>query len=230
MFARTLSFAFYCLATLFPVFCLTPQASGQTRNTTHEERLLGDELGPRYYIWRNDEDPGKFIPAGWMPDGAGLSQSTSERESPHSAPHCLRLYCQLSQKPWVGIYFLHEGAWEPQEAVNLFHELHAEKGDRIVCRLWARSQDQTSVQFKVGGVTKGKVKDSLVFPIASPWIRLEPEWKMYEIDITGKDVRSLVGGLVWTCDRQHNQSADITFDLDDIYFVRVKPKASKEER
>ena len=92
-----------------------------------------------------------------------------------------------------------------------------------MCRVWARSKDGASVQFKVGGVTKGKVKDSLTFPVASPWLKLTSEWKMYEIDLENKDVRSLVGGFVWTCDRQHNSSKDVSLDLDDIYFVRLKP-------
>lgn len=199
------------------------RASAQNVQDRREETLLEDEVGPRYYIWKNEDTPGQFAPTGFMPDGMGLSQSTSESDTPHSEPHCLRLYCQLSEKPWVGIYFLHEGEWEPREAVNLFDELKAEKGDPVVCRFWARSRDGASVQFKVGGVTKGNVKDSLTFPVPSKWIELGSEWKMYELDMTGKDMRSLVGGFTWACDRAHNRNADITFDLDDIYFVRLKP-------
>jgi hypothetical protein len=78
------------------------------------------------------------------------------------------------------------------------------------------------VQFKVGGVTKGDISDSLAFPIATNWLTLTPDWKRYEIDLTGKDLSSLVGGFLWVCDRAHNEERDINFDLDTIYFVRVK--------
>ena len=201
--------------------------AAQLRAQDGNSKPLEDEIGSRYYIWQNEEVPGIFVPSGWMPDGEGLSQATSEKESPHSGPHCVRLYCQLTRKPWVGIYFLLAGEWEPQEPFNLFDALEAEKGDAIKCRFWARSADEAVVQFKIGGVTKGKIKDSLIFPVATKWIKLGPEWKMYEVDITGKDVRSLVGGFMWVCDRQHNKARDLSFDLDDIYFVKVKNSFKK---
>ena len=68
------------------------------------------------------------------------------------------------------------------------------------------------MQFKIGGVMKGKIKDSLIFPVATKWKTLGTEWKMYELDITGQDVRSLVGGFVWVCDRQHNKARDLSFE------------------
>jgi hypothetical protein len=189
--------------------------------------LPKDEAGVRYYVWKNEESPGVFSASGWMPDGQGFSQSTAEKETPHSEPHCLRMYCQLTQKPWVGVYFLLEGEWEPQAKLNLFEKLGAKQDDRVKCRFWARSPDGVYVQFKVGGVTKGMIKDSLVFPVSTEWLKLTPEWKMHEIDLTGKDLQSIVGAFTWVIDRQHNKSADVTFDLDDIYFVVVKDAAGK---
>ncbi len=192
-----------------------------------------DEVGDRIYIWQDDGKPGKFLPTGWMPDGQGITQSTAETDSPHTKPHCLRLGCQLSAKPWVGIYFLLEGEWEPRGSFNLIEKLGAKQGEPIVCRFWARSKEKNEkeraqVQFKVGGVTKGQVKDSLKFPVSSPWVKLGPEWKMYEIDLTGKDLSSLVGAFVWVCDRAHNGEKDIGFDLDDIYFVRLKAQPKSD--
>ena len=188
-----------------------------------------DEIGDRVYIYEDDGSPGKFIPSGWMPDGDGITQNTSETDTPHSGKHCLRLHCQLSKKPWVGIYFLLKGEWEPDETFNLFEKLDARQGDPIKCRFWARTADKMSVQFKVGGVRKGKVRDSLVFPAATRHTKLTPEWKMYEIDLTGKDLSSLVGGFVWVCDDAHNGGKDVSFDLDTIYFVKTKPKKKPAE-
>ncbi len=181
-----------------------------------------DEVGARYFIYQDDPRASDFLPNGWLPDGDGISQNTADTDSPHSQPHCLRVGGQLSAKPFVGVYFLLDGKWEPQRSVDLFEKLGAEQGDAIVCRFWARSTDHAQVQFKVGGVTKGQVKDSLNFPVSSPWVKLSPDWRRYEIDLTGKDLSSLVGAFVWVCDRAHNDDRDVGFDLDDIYFVKVK--------
>ena len=186
-----------------------------------------DEIGNPFYVYKDEGKPGTFIPAGWMPDGEGIAQSTSEKDTPHSKPHCLRLHCETSSQPWVGIYFLLDGKWEPKRAFDLFAQLGAKRGDPIKCRFWARSRQGAAVQFKVGGVTKGKIRDSLTFPAATRWTRLTPQWKMYEIDLTGKDVSSLVGGFVWVCDQAHNKGKDVSFDLDTIYFVKTKSKSGK---
>jgi hypothetical protein len=186
---------------------------------------LRDEVGERVYIYKNDGDPGLFVPAGYMPDGQGISQSTSQTDSPHSMPNCIRIFAGFAEKSWVGIYFLLEESWEPTSSFNLFDKLKAKSGDAIKCRFWARSKDRASVQFKVGGVTKGKISDSLKIPVATPYTELTSKWQMYEIDLTGKDLSSLVGGFLWVADRGHNQKASqITFDLDTIYFVKVTPK------
>jgi hypothetical protein len=180
------------------------------------------EVEERFYIYEDDATTVKFSPTAWMPDGNGISQATNETDSPQAGEHCIRLHCALSSKPWVGVYFLLEGTWEPTESFNLFDELNAKQGDPIKCRFWARSENGAVVQFKVGGVTMSEIRDSLRFPVSSPSIELTPDWELYEIDLSGMDVSSLVGGFVWTCDRQHNGGDDdVSFDLDTIYFVKL---------
>jgi hypothetical protein len=189
------------------------------------ERRLPDEIGARVYVYENDASPGRFIPSGWMPDGQGISQNTKETDSPHTKPHYIRLGAEFSNSPWVGIYFLLDEKWEPKSPFNLFEELGAKQGDPIKCRFWARSKQKASVQFKVGGVTKGKISDSLRIPVSTRYITLTPDWKMYEIDLTGRGLNSLVGAFVWVSDRGHNRkSSQISFDLDTIYFVKVKKR------
>lgn len=181
-----------------------------------------DEIGVRYYVYKDADLPGLFVPSGVMPDGAGVLQDTASMFSPRSGTHCIRTSCQLSAKPWVGVYFLLSGKWRPSTNCNLFSELGAKKGDTVRCRFWARSKDQAIVQFKIGGVLEGQVSDSLRFPASLPPIKLTPEWKMYEIDLSGKDLTSLVGGFLWTCERANNGDRDVNFDLDEIYFTKVK--------
>lgn len=185
-----------------------------------------DDAGKRTFVWQEEEIPGRFVPNGWMPNGNGIAQDTHSSDNPHSGSHCIEIRCQLSATPWCGITFLQGGTWSPAQKFNLFDELNAKMGDTIKCRFWARSDDKAIAQFRVGGVSQGAVQDSLLFPVSTPWIQLTPEWKMYEIDLTGKDVSCLVGGFAWVCDRQHNGAKDISFHLDDIYFT--KPQQSSD--
>ncbi|NQV86435.1 MAG: hypothetical protein HQ492_05095 [Woeseiaceae bacterium] len=182
-----------------------------------------NEIGRRVYVYSNDRESSIFIPSGWMPDGEGIAQNVAETDHPHEGKYFQRLSCQLSSKPWVGVYHLLDGKWEPEKPFNLFTHLDASRGDHIRVRFWARSASRAIVKFKVGGVTKGEVKDSLVFPVSSKWITLMPDWTMYEIDLTDQDVSSVVGAFCWVVDQAQNGRNNVTFDLDTIYFVRVKP-------
>ena len=182
------------------------------------------EVGARLYIHQDANLPGQFIPSGFMPDGTGIEQNVAETNAPHSGKNCVRVKCDLSNKEWVGVYFLLSGKWEPSQPFNLLEKLGAKKGDPVKCRFWARSADGAVVQFKVGGVGNGKVRDSLAFPAASDWLVLGPKWTMYEIDVTNEDMTSLVGGFTWTCDRAHNLNKNITFDIDDVYYVVTSKK------
>lgn len=187
------------------------------------------EVGERYAIYENDEKANFWHAAGWMndhSDGKGIVLNPAETDTPYSKPTCTRVTCQLSKYNWVGITYLPDGQWDPERAVNLFEKLQAKQGDSIKCRFAARSKERARVQFKVGGVTSGKVRDSLTSPIATRWITLTPEWKVCEIDVRG-DVSSLVGGFIWVCDREHNSDKDVSFDLDSIYYVKTEAAGSK---
>ena len=142
---------------------------------------------------------------------ADIPNSTDQKDA---TAGCQRIYCPEQE--------LLEGKWEPETAFNAFAALGAEKGDPIKCRFWARSADGAAVQFKVGGVVTGKIRDSITFPLASEWIELGPAWTRYEIELTGADLSSMVGPFLWTVDRLHNGNKDVSFDLDTIYFVKTK--------
>lgn len=193
---------------------------------------LADEVGERVFVYERDyeqKDVAKdFLPGGYMPDGEGITQNTAEADPGQPDAEFIRLHCQLSEKPWVGVYFLLDESWEPERTFNLFESLEAASGDLIKCRFYGRSEKGATVQFKVGGVTKGQIKDSLIFPVTTRYIRLTPDWRMYEIDLTGKDVSSMVGAFCWVCDRAHNGQKDISFDLGPIYFVKVRASGSAE--
>jgi hypothetical protein len=165
-----------------------------------------------------------------MPDGNGIAQVVQEADTPQSGAYCIRHRCDLSTQHWVGVYWLYEDKWEPKEGCNLFEKLNAKKGSPIRCRFWARGKEDACIQFKVGGLSKGRISESLEVPATSTWLTLTNEWKMYEIDVTGKDLSKVAGAFVWVCDRGHNDNKKtVQFDLDTIYFTKVKNKTKDSE-
>ena len=85
---------------------------------------------------------------------------------------------------------------------------------------WARGEEGGErVQFKVGGVTDGN--DSIQFPVETEWIKLDKDWQQYVIDLSGYNLRDLVGGFCWVTNKDHNPGKEnIQFYLDDIRYER----------
>ncbi len=174
-----------------------------------------------------DEQPAQgaryWIPSGWMPDGGGISFNDSfEGDNylrPHSGRTCIKFGFYATQRDWVGIYWLYEGRWEPQSpAPNIFTLLNIKKGARVRLKLFARGQTGgESVQFKAGGISKGKYPDSLTPVVETPYIRLTNQWQEYTLDLTTRDLTNLVGGFCVVLDRFHNPNRnEVWFYLDDI--------------
>ncbi|NQV86436.1 MAG: hypothetical protein HQ492_05100 [Woeseiaceae bacterium] len=180
------------------------------------------EYGRRLYVYSEGDDS-RFMPTGLMPGGDGIGQNTKATAQPQDGTYHMHLEAQLSLKDWVGCYMLLNGQWEPTTRMNLMTELHAKNDDIIRCRFWARSNDSAVVKFKVGGVTIGKVQDSLVFPVSTSEIKLTPNWTLYEIDLTDMNLSSVVGAFCWVAEQAQNGRRDISFDLDNIYIVKLKP-------
>ena len=200
-----------------------------------------DEIGDRYYVFqhgkRSDDstepslapaDDSRHISSSWMnehSDGKGITyELVSDR--PQSEPLCARWTARLSRYEWLGVCYLLDGQWEPEQGFNLYDEMTLSPADSIQCRFWARATLPVCVKFGVGGVTKGKIHDSLKFPVMTRPIKLTSEWKRYDIDVTGNDLKSLVTAFKWIASREDQERSiqDITFDLDTIYFVKIRSK------
>jgi hypothetical protein len=211
---------------------------GSVTSATPVIRPVSPPLGSRppsddemrtFYIYRDAETGSGFPPTGYFPTGEGVSVDERSETSPRFGKQCVRIHCGLSQVPHVGAFFLLDGNFQPSRSFNLFEALAARPGDPIRCRFWARSKDGAVLQFQVGGVNNGDIRDSLKFPIVTPFIRLTPQWRRYELDLTNTDLTSLVGAFKWMCDRKHNGDRNVSFDLDDVYFAVVKPASTDGE-
>lgn len=82
-----------------------------------------------------------------------------------------------------------------------------------VLAFWARGQKGGEVvSFQVGG------QDILPIPARSTGsVRLDANWRRFEIDLTGIDITRMVGLFAWTATDEEN-SKNATFYLQDIQF------------
>jgi hypothetical protein len=74
------------------------------------------------------------------------------------------------------------------------------------------------VEFKVGGIgSDGEqaFRDSVDH--SSGGIRLEREWKRYEIDLSGQDLSSVIGGFAWIVEARANVEP-VLFYIDNVTF------------
>jgi hypothetical protein len=158
-----------------------------------------------------------WTPSGWMPDGNGISFRENFEEKPHSGNTCIKLGYDSNENGWVGIYWLADGSWEGP-GVDIYEKLKVGKADSIKLTFWARGErGGETVQFSVGGVSKGS--DSINPSVKTAWIRLEQNWRQYEIDLSGKDLSNVVGGFCWVTNRSQNRGRnEIWFFLDDIIY------------
>jgi hypothetical protein len=112
---------------------------------------------------------------------------------------------------WAGIYFLYpEGNWGRLPGRNLTG------ATRLT--FWACADHVTSAEFFVGGIHDPHLPhaDSLQ-KTSTGIVAVTPTWQRYEIDLTGKDVSSVIAGFGMTTRRDQDQDPR-SFFLDDIGF------------
>jgi len=164
-----------------------------------------------------------FVFSGFMGDGENLGDKAinlndSCTENPHSPPYCVKIiYRNLpSSIGWVGVYAQYnvkgQGNWGDQPGRNLSGY------NRLV--FYARGdKGGESVEFKAGGIdAPGKpYKDSFEYSIGT--IKLEKEWKRYEMDLSKEDLSSVIGGFCWVATTRSNPDG-LTFYLDSITYEK----------
>lgn len=160
-----------------------------------------------------------FTATGWMGDGAqGTTHVTlvkNDTTKPHSPPQAIKVKYVIGPQKWAGIYWQNK----PDNWGDKPGEDFSKTGYKRVT-FWARGQNgREMVEFKAGGIDardKGKkYVDS--FNATTGEITLDVEWKKYEIDLTGKDLSSVIGGFCWAANKDGNPNG-LTFWLDDIQF------------
>jgi hypothetical protein len=158
-----------------------------------------------------------FTPSGWMGDGMAGTKFVELNEAwVHefvTPPTAIRLEYRPGIQRWAGIYWQNRpDNWGEMEGEDL-----RDQGFTKIT-FWARGERGGEVvEFKSGGIEAvgRKFKDS--YSATSGTIILEPEWHEYSIDLSGKDLSSVIGGFAWVAAGSANPDG-LTFYLDDIKF------------
>ena len=158
-----------------------------------------------------------YVASGWMGDGEEGTQFVNLNEvceeDPRSVPTCQKITYTIGPKNWAGMYWLNKpNNWGDKPGEDLSKFAYSKVS------FWAKGDKGGEVvEFKAGGVdSKGKpYKDS--FEVTTGKVRLERDWKRYEIDLTGRNLSSVIGFFCWVASGTANPNG-LTFYLDDIYY------------
>jgi hypothetical protein len=171
--------------------------------------------GEPVYVYRDWEAPeNHFYAPGWMGDTGDVKFDDGVEVNPHSGRTCIRITYSAKgsgREGWAGIYWQYpENNWgDKPEGYNL-------TGARRLAFMARGEHGGEEAEFKVGGI-RGKFPDSIQ-PARSTGIRiLTKDWKRYEIDLRGLDLRHVIGGFVWATSHGSNPRGS-TIYLDEIKF------------
>lgn len=161
-----------------------------------------------------------FSPSGFMGDGEFGDKYVvfegSHKEKARSEPDCIRITYTFGPKTWAGIYWLNlPDNWGDEPGND-----YSTKSYRKLAFYARGSKGGEVVEFKSGGVRNAAkpYRDSDFSNIGRQ--TLTTEWQRYEIDLSGKDLSSVIGGFCWAASANYNKGSQIQFFLDDIELVR----------
>jgi exo-beta-1,3-glucanase (GH17 family) len=155
-----------------------------------------------------------FFPSGWMGDWGDIEFDDGCTDNPYSGPTCIGITYSATQsqgKGWAGIY------WQYPELNWGDNPDGRDLTDVTKLIFWARGKKGgEKAEFKVGGIT-GKYPDSIQPAVSTSVIVLSGKWQQFTIDLAGKDLSHVVGGLCWVTSKNQNPSG-CTIYLDYMMF------------
>ena len=173
-----------------------------------------DQFKP-FYIYSDRGSPeNHYVPSGFMPNGKCLALDEAWTENCHSGKSCIRVeydvMCSRKDQKWAGIYWLNPANnWGQRKGgFNL-------TGARQLT-FWAKGDKggEQIQEFTVGGIM-GNYPDTDIAVIGP--VIFSNEWRHYAIDLRGKDLSYISGGIAWSTSEDVNPEI-CTFYLDEIRF------------
>ncbi|MGE3596660.1 MAG: glycosyl hydrolase family 17 protein [Dehalococcoidia bacterium] len=179
------------------------EAAAEWPGKTHVEHIHGRQAPPQ------------FVPSGFIGDINNVSVFECDRSGPHSGELSIRATFQAGgPRGWAGVYWQYpEHNWgDKADGLNLSWATKL--------TFWARGErGGERVRFFVGGIggAGSPYPDSVRPEVSTGFVRLEPTWRQYTLNLRGQDLSHMVGGFGWTTDSCANPSG-ATFFLDDIVY------------
>jgi hypothetical protein len=174
------------------------------------------------------EGPGKmgtYVPSGYMGDTAALKLLSANLSAPleggKEGKSALKIsYTAKGPGGWAGVYWL--------SPANNWAKIKGAGYDLTgspKLTFWARGErgGERISEIKIGGIL-GPYPDTDSASVQG--IKLTDEWKQYEVDLSGKDMRHIVGGFMFAL-RRPDSPRGATFYLDEIRF-EAPPAAGPE--
>jgi len=159
-----------------------------------------------------------FIPSGYIGDSDALGLSPIYDSAPTLTGAPGRTSVKITYKAkgsegWAGVYWL--------SPANNWGKVKGAGFDFSKARkmtFWIRGEKGTEVvtEIKVGGVAGGAYPDSDVAGLGP--LKLSTDWDQYTLDLTGKDLRHIIGGFCFVLRRADNPNGAI-FYIDEIVFM-----------
>jgi outer membrane protein OmpA-like peptidoglycan-associated protein len=164
-----------------------------------------------------------YVASGYMGDTESISLVNFDDVSPFKTDHkghSLKVrFVPRGRAGWVGVYWLTPANnWGKIKGAG--YDLTAAKQ----LTFWARGEKggERLAEIKIGGIV-GPYPDTDTASRGA--LMLTPEWKLYTIDLTGKDLRHIVGGFAFIVRRADNPQGCV-FYLDQIQFENPELKIS----
>jgi len=157
----------------------------------------------------------EFIASGYMGDVKTIEMFSAHRETPHSPPLCFMIRYLPSDSGWGGIYWQNfPDNWGNSKGTDFSDK----QFNKII--FWAKGETGTEIiEFKAGDIKEKKYQDSFSARTSPRRTALTKNWVKYEIDLSGLDLSSVIGGFAWVASEKDNPNG-VTFYLDDIRFVK----------
>ncbi|MFA5388491.1 MAG: hypothetical protein WC312_01905 [Candidatus Omnitrophota bacterium] len=187
---------------------------GAQASTDMEKAAVAVTTFKGFPVYSDAKSPDNhFIPSGYMGDYSDIKIETASFDNPRAGTTCIKVsYSNAASNGarWAGVYWQspannwgdRKGGFDLTGAKKLSFWVRGEKGGERI------------EEFKLGGIT-GLYPDSDIAGIGP--VMLTPEWKQYEIDLSGKDLSYISGGFCWATNLDVNPDGAV-FYLDDIKY------------
>ncbi|OIO36087.1 MAG: hypothetical protein AUJ74_03710 [Candidatus Omnitrophica bacterium CG1_02_44_16] len=168
-----------------------------------------------FYVYSDNGSPDNhFIPAGWMGDHSDVTLDQGTTEAFYSGLTSIKItYSNKASKNnrWAGVFWQ-----EPERNWGTIENAGFDLTGATKLTFWAKGKNgnERIEEFKMGGITGafGDTDTAGIGPIV-----LTQEWKQYTINLSGKNLRRIIGGFAWSVNLD-NDPQGCTFYLDDIKY------------